>query len=68
MGSRVVLDAAVRKLKLYQDSEFNGGDNLDEATRIHNAIQALERSLTISGVRTAAGFRINGSQITAKSR
>ena len=40
------------KLKLYQDSEFNGGDNLDEATRIHNAIQALERSLTISGVRT----------------
>ena len=52
MGSRVVLDAAVRKLKLYQDSEFNGGDNLDEATRIHNAIQALERSLTISGVRT----------------
>ncbi|MGZ9928156.1 GumC family protein, partial [Escherichia coli] len=37
MGSRVVLDAAVRKLKLYQDSEFNGGDNLDEATRIHNA-------------------------------
>ncbi len=56
MGSRVVLDAAVRKLKLYQDSEFNGGDNLDEATRIHNAIQALERSLTISGVRTTSWF------------
>lgn len=30
MGSRVVLDAAVRKLKLYQDSEFNGGDNLSK--------------------------------------
>ncbi|EIY5163488.1 GumC family protein [Klebsiella quasipneumoniae] len=52
MGSRVVLDAAVRKLKLYQDAEFNGGDKLDEATRIHNAIQALERGLTITGVRT----------------
>ena len=52
MGSRVVLDAAVRKLKLEQDSEFNGGDNLDEAARINNAIQALQKSLTISGVRT----------------
>ncbi|MGR7759299.1 GumC family protein [Klebsiella aerogenes] len=52
MGSRVVLDAAVRKLKLEQDSEFNGGDNLDETARINNAIQALQKSLTISGVRT----------------
>ena len=52
MGSRVVLDAAVRKLKLEQDSEFNGGDNLDETARINNAIQALQKNLTISGVRT----------------
>ncbi len=52
MGSRVVLDAAVRKLKLDQDAEFNGGNNLDEDARIDNAIQALQRNLTISGVRT----------------
>jgi uncharacterized protein involved in exopolysaccharide biosynthesis len=41
MGSRVVLDAAVRKLKLYQDAEFNGGDKLDEAG--HASIMPFRR-------------------------
>lgn len=52
MGSRVVLDAAVRKLKLYEDPEFNEGDRQDEAGRIDNAVQALQKKLTISGVRS----------------
>lgn len=52
MGSRVVLDAAVRKLKLYEDPEFNDGDRQDEAGRIDNAVQTLQKKLTISGVRS----------------
>lgn len=52
MGSRVVLEAAVKALKLDRDPEFNGGDNLDEAARVNNALRALQKNLTISGVRT----------------
>ena len=52
MGSRVVLEAAVKALKLDQDPEFNGGDKLDEAARVNNAVRALQKNLTISGVRT----------------
>jgi uncharacterized protein involved in exopolysaccharide biosynthesis len=48
----VVLDAAVRKLKLYEDPEFNEGDKQDEAGRIDNAVLALQKKLTISGVRS----------------
>ncbi|HHC4810953.1 TPA: GumC family protein [Klebsiella michiganensis] len=52
MGSRVVLEAAVKALKLDRDPEFNGGDNLDEAARVNNALRALQKNLTISGVCT----------------
>lgn len=52
MKSRVVLESAVKTLKLDQDAEFNGGNNLDEAARVNNAIRALQKEITISGVRT----------------
>lgn len=68
MGSRVVLDAAVRKLKLEQDSEFNGGDNLDETARINNAIQALQKPDHFRRAHHPTGCRIDGSEITAESR
>lgn len=44
MGSRVVLEAAVKALKLDQDPEFNGGDKLDEAARVNNAVRALQKT------------------------
>jgi uncharacterized protein involved in exopolysaccharide biosynthesis len=44
MGSRVVLEAAVKALKLDRDPEFNGGDNLDEAARVNNALRALQKT------------------------
>lgn len=44
MGSRVVLEAAVKAMKLEQDPEFNGGDNLDLATRVNNAVRALQKT------------------------
>ena len=42
----------VKAVKLDRDTEFNGGDNLDEAARVNNALRALQKNLTISGVRT----------------
>nr|WP_287856010.1 exopolysaccharide transport family protein [Klebsiella sp.] len=52
MGSRVVFESAVKTLKLDQDPEFNGGNNLDETTRVNNAVRALQKNIAISGVRT----------------
>ncbi|HHT0305265.1 TPA: GumC family protein [Raoultella planticola] len=52
MKSRVVLESAIKNLKLDQDEEFNGGNNLDDATKLNNAIRALQKGITISGVRT----------------
>lgn len=52
MSSRVVLEQAVKNLKLDQDPEFNGGNDKDDATRISNAIDYLQKNLAINGVRS----------------
>lgn len=52
MSSRVVLETAVKVMKLDQDPEFSGGNDQDEATRTDNAIRYLQRNLAVSGVRS----------------
>lgn len=67
MGSRVVLEAAVKAMKLEQDPEFNGGDNLDLATRVNNAVRALQKPDHLRRAHHAAGFGFHGSEIAAKA-
>ena len=67
MGSRVVLEAAVKALKLDRDPEFNGGDNLDEAARGNNALRAPQKN-HLRRAHHAAGIRFDGGEIAAKSR
>ncbi len=51
MNSRVVLETAVKKMKLENDPEFYGSDAKNEATRNERAIRYLQRNIAISGVR-----------------
>lgn len=52
MSSRVVLEAAVRNMKLDEDPEFSGGNDKDETTRFDNAVGYLQRNVAVSGVRS----------------
>ncbi|MRS13622.1 capsular biosynthesis protein [Enterobacteriaceae bacterium RIT691] len=52
MGSRVVLENAVKTMKLDNDPDFNGGAALDAKTRFNNAVRNLQTNLTITGVRS----------------
>ena len=58
MQSRVVLEQAVRTLKLDQNPAFNGEGSgngsspLNEQQRVNNALKTLQKDLTISNVRT----------------
>ncbi len=57
MQSRVVLEQAVRTLKLDQNPAFNGGDDgatgkENEQQRVENALKTLGKNLTINSVRT----------------
>ena len=57
MQSRVVLEQAVRTLKLDQNPAFNGNDDgatgkENEQQRIENALKTLNKNLTINSVRT----------------
>ncbi len=57
MQSRVVLEQAVRTMKLDQNPAFNGNDDgaagkENEQQRIENALKTLNKNLTINSVRT----------------
>jgi len=52
MSSRVVLENAVKTMKLDNDSDFNGGAGLDAETRFNNAVRNLQANLAITGVRS----------------
>ncbi|WP_333853579.1 GumC family protein [Leclercia sp.] len=58
MQSRVVLEQAIRTLKLDQNPAFNGGGSASGSTpaneqqRVDNALKTLQKDLTISNVRT----------------
>jgi len=57
MQSRVVLEQAVRTMKLDQNPAFNGNDDgaagkENEQQRIENALKMLNKNLTINSVRT----------------
>ena len=52
MSSRVVLESAVKSMKLDEDPEFNGGNALDAQARFDNAVGYLQRNIAISGVRS----------------
>ncbi len=57
MQSRVVLEQAVRTMKLDQNPAFNGNDDgaagkESEQQRIENALKTLNKNLTINSVRT----------------
>ncbi|NKI73643.1 polysaccharide biosynthesis tyrosine autokinase [Dickeya sp. CFBP 2040] len=58
MQSRIVLEQAVRDIKLYQNSAINGdsdknADNqADEQQQVDRALKAMVPNLTINGVRT----------------
>jgi len=58
MQSRVVLEQAIRTLKLDQNPAFNGEGSgsgstpLNEQQRVDNALKTLQKDLTISNVRT----------------
>ncbi len=57
MQSRVVLEQAVRTMKLDQNPAFNGNDDgaagkENEQQRIENALKTLSKNLTINSVRT----------------
>ncbi|MEJ5071307.1 exopolysaccharide transport family protein [Enterobacter ludwigii] len=52
MGSRVVLQAAAKAMKLDEDPEFNGGSEGDATARLDNAVRTLQGNLSISGVRS----------------
>ncbi len=57
MQSRVVLEQAVRNMKLDQNPAFNGNDDgaagkENEQQRIENALKTLSKNLTINSVRT----------------
>ena len=57
MQSRVVLEQAVRTMKLDQNPAFNGNDDgaagkKNEQQRIENALKTLNKNLTINSVRT----------------
>ncbi|MEB6379529.1 polysaccharide biosynthesis tyrosine autokinase [Leclercia adecarboxylata] len=58
MQSRVVLEQAVRSLKLDQNPDFNGertegaAGKESEQQRVENALKTMSKNLTINGVRT----------------